>query len=274
MTATRKCNFMCNLKRCQGKRGCICPKGVNLPTASYTGLNSPESTRTLPEIPKKNKVSKAKKAKKAKKANKKESTIEHKEEIPVALTTPQPEVPIETPITLPKLENNPNGNGKVILRYNHYKKEFMIANGSTDASAIDAQYFLYAVFPNSKLHLSCFGPSDFSYKSELINERPLIHENPTGVYHGLVDGETYWIHVEENEEERQAYEKRQDDYAKANAKLREEKEKSAAMTGGIVREKMESCSCIEGNPCVDKYCCKDWDRRFEVAKKHGWKGFQ
>jgi len=37
--------------------------------------------------------------------------------------------------------------------------------------------------------------------------------------------------------------------------------------------KMESCSCIEGNPCADAYCCKDWKNRFEVAKKNGWKGF-
>ena len=32
----------------------------------------------------------------------------------------------------------------------------------------------------------------------------------------------------------------------------------------------ESCSCLEGNPCVDEYHCKDWKNRFEVAKKNGW----
>ena len=37
--------------------------------------------------------------------------------------------------------------------------------------------------------------------------------------------------------------------------------------------RMESCSCIEGNPRADAYCCKDWKNRFEVAKKNGWKGF-
>ena len=35
--------------------------------------------------------------------------------------------------------------------------------------------------------------------------------------------------------------------------------------------KQESCSCIEGNPCVDKYGCLDWNNRFEVAGRHGWK---
>jgi hypothetical protein len=37
-----------------------------------------------------------------------------------------------------------------------------------------------------------------------------------------------------------------------------------------------SCSCVEGNPCVSRYSCKHWDRRFEVARaarmaKHGGK---
>ena len=34
-----------------------------------------------------------------------------------------------------------------------------------------------------------------------------------------------------------------------------------------------SCSCLEGNPCVVAYNCKDWVHRFEVAKANGWKGF-
>jgi len=35
----------------------------------------------------------------------------------------------------------------------------------------------------------------------------------------------------------------------------------------------ESCSCIEGNPCVDQYVCKNWPMRFAIAKQNGWKGF-
>lgn len=26
-----------------------------------------------------------------------------------------------------------------------------------------------------------------------------------------------------------------------------------------------NCSCLEGNPCVEKYCCKDWKNRFKIA---------
>ena len=35
----------------------------------------------------------------------------------------------------------------------------------------------------------------------------------------------------------------------------------------------EGCSCLYGNPCMDKYVCEDWNGRMEVAKKNGWKGF-
>ena len=45
-----------------------------------------------------------------------------------------------------------------------------------------------------------------------------------------------------------------------------------AEENGITKQKQESCSCIEGNPCADAYCCKDWKNRFEVAKRNGWKG--
>merc|ERR1711957_947209 len=31
--------------------------------------------------------------------------------------------------------------------------------------------------------------------------------------------------------------------------------------------KNESCSCIEGNPCVDRITCKDWENREKVAER-------
>ena len=40
----------------------------------------------------------------------------------------------------------------------------------------------------------------------------------------------------------------------------------------VFTENQESCSCLEGNPCVDRYACKDWENRFEVAQRNGWKG--
>jgi hypothetical protein len=36
---------------------------------------------------------------------------------------------------------------------------------------------------------------------------------------------------------------------------------------GIPTGDSASCSCVEGNPCADKYNCKHWANRFEVARK-------
>ena len=48
-------------------------------------------------------------------------------------------------------------------------------------------------------------------------------------------------------------------------------ELSANYAGG--GDDSSSCSCIEGNPCLVAYNCKNWARRYEIAKAHGWKGF-
>ncbi|CAK4114593.1 unnamed protein product [Aphanomyces euteiches] len=246
-----------------GKRGCICPVSTNLPSGTFSAKTTRFSTKTtLPEIAVKDKPKTAKQPKKVVKAS-------------LTKEAPAPAMPSVKPATPePQIQTPPsqdlNNNGNVIVRYNHYKKEFAIKNGSLDAATIDGQYFLSAVFPKSKLYLSRFGPSDFSFESEGLSERPMVAEEPCGIYQGLIVGETYWVHIEEDAEERVAYEKRQDEYSAARAKDRAAKDDKP----NIMREKVESCSCIEGNPCVDKYCCKDWDNRYAVAKKHGWKGFQ
>ena len=46
--------------------------------------------------------------------------------------------------------------------------------------------------------------------------------------------------------------------------------KDDGLTGG---KRGEGCSCVWGNPCAIPDPCKDWQNRFEVAKKNGWKGF-
>ena len=46
-------------------------------------------------------------------------------------------------------------------------------------------------------------------------------------------------------------------------------------TGKDSSRRVDGCSCIEGNPCTEanKYNCKNWNNRYEIAKKNGWKGF-
>ena len=73
----------------------------------------------------------------------------------------------------------------------------------------------------------------------------------------------YHVHVTQNaEQEAKDKEETRARYAAAVA------ERAAGATKG---PKMESCSCIEGNPCMDKYGCLDWNNRFDVATKNGWK---
>jgi hypothetical protein len=67
------------------------------------------------------------------------------------------------------------------------------------------------------------------------------------------------------------YEERQDKILEENRKKKFDDDENKILP---VEKKIESCSCIEGNPCVDRYCCKNWEKRFEIAKKNGWKGFQ
>ncbi|RHY27655.1 hypothetical protein DYB37_005173 [Aphanomyces astaci] len=265
-----------------GNRGCICPKGKNLPSGTFSGAKPATSSTKLPQIG----AAKTRKAhaKPATNPSKKQSCQPrsvHNDNEQLKTTPPPPEsgvslaeprspplAALEPPVT----ETSKQQVGKVLVRYNHYTKEFAISGGSTTAQAIDGQYFLSGVFPNSILHLSRFSPSDFSFEAQGLTDRPMVHEAPLGVYQDLEVGATYWIHIEEDAAERAAYEKRQAEFAAGKAKDRVEKEERQRMT--LVREKVESCSCVEGNPCVDKYCCKDWDHRHAVATKHGWKGFQ
>ena len=57
-------------------------------------------------------------------------------------------------------------NGEVTICYNHYKNKFIITDGSTTAAVVDEEYYLTFAFPNSKLHLSTYGPSDFSFEEQ------------------------------------------------------------------------------------------------------------
>ena len=107
-----------------------------------------------------------------------------------------------------------------------------------------------------------------------LTDRPLIKEEPEGVFIGLAPDTVYYVHIEEDSAEKEAYLKRAEETAAKNAKKREQDEENEKNgLADLVIEKREGCSCIEGNPCLDAYGCKDWQNRFEVAKKHGWKGF-
>lgn len=90
--------------------------------------------------------------------------------VPMALAASAAVPPLE-----PAPDPNKGINGEVTICYNHYKKKFPIVDASTTQTVIDEEYYLTFAFPNSKLHLSVHGPSDFSYEDQ---GRWLVH-----VYH-------------------------------------------------------------------------------------------
>eukprot|EP00050_Salpingoeca_kvevrii_P022494 m.127361 g.127361 ORF g.127361 m.127361 type:complete len:124 (-) comp9721_c0_seq2:59-430(-) len=84
---------------------------------------------------------------------------------------------------------------------------------------------------------------------------------------GLEVGREYWVTVEEDAEAEASVEKKA---YKAPTTSSAIKTTDTTSLGG---EDSSNCSCIEGNPCAVPYNCRDWENRFEIAKKNGWKGF-
>jgi len=156
-------------------------------------------------------------------------------------------------------------NGDVVLKYSMYDEKFPIKDGKITAAEIDDTYCLSDVMPGCKIHLSIKDAQE-KYKLECAGEVfPYVFEEPLGTFHELEAGETYFVFVEEDETE----------FLKSQEKA---KQAWKGVKGAATRG--ETCSCIEGNPCVQECdangnsVCLDWANRFAVAKAHGWLGGQ
>jgi len=156
-------------------------------------------------------------------------------------------------------------NGDVVLKYSMYNEKFPIKDNKITAAEIDDVYCLSDVMPGCKIHLSAMSTEE-RYKVESGGDVfSYIFEEPVGTFHDLEAGETYYVYVEEDEEE----------FLKSQARAKHNflGVKSEATRG-------EGCSCIEGNPCASECdangngVCLDWPNRFAVAKAHGWIGHQ
>jgi hypothetical protein len=145
--------------------------------------------------------------------------------------------------------------------------QFPIVDGSTTAANIDDVYALTFVMPDCAIHLSSYSPKDITKVDVSVD--PYITEDPRGVYQGLEKDRSYYVYVEQQADQ---------------LKRERERAKLISIEGGLPEVKdplkikndgrgFESCSCIEGNPCVDEYGCRDWSNRFTISKKNGWKGF-
>ena len=147
----------------------------------------------------------------------------------------------------------------VLVRYNHYKEIIPVKHkrgeitGKIDANTIiEALSLDYAFEGAFIVHLN-------TQQNTVINSRI---SNNSGFIEVDVDTamqKEYFVDVEED----------------AFAESLVERKVFVAQAAGdcpINTPRKEGCSCIHGNPCVDKHVCDDWNNRFEVAKKNGWTG--
>jgi hypothetical protein len=169
------------------------------------------------------------------------------------------------------VSSKPDGN--VTLIYEQYNEQFPIVGGSTTHAAVDDVYCLSFVMEGCLIHLSAHDPS--ARRDKEIAGLPFrdiyVYEEPVGTYWGLEADATYYVYVEQQAD---ALKRDQEETAKRLAGAAESVVKDAY--GNVLDAKgrvLESCSCKYGNPCTDAMYCEDWDNRFAVAKKNGWKEF-
>lgn len=280
----------CPLRKCQGKRGCLCPSRPPPFIYSKTTDKEPTVQEAIPVVrnefkrrtpkyigensPDTGQVTRIKNSpKKDKNTSQKLSTT-----LPQSVSSAELEeekdgscVPDSAAINDDLEPENDGGSGNVKINYNHYKKEFPLVGGSISSDVVDSEYCLTFAFPKCKIHLSTYSPNDFSFEDKGLSAPPLEKESPPGTFINIKTDTVYWVHLEEDHDEQQAYELRQDKFAKEAAEKRRVAESSAAK--GLPQvSSAESCSCIEGNPCMDRYGCKNWANRYEIAKQNGWKG--
>eukprot|EP00304_Pavlova_gyrans_P002948 CAMPEP_0206060262 /NCGR_PEP_ID=MMETSP1466-20131121/50771_1 /ASSEMBLY_ACC=CAM_ASM_001126 /TAXON_ID=44452 /ORGANISM="Pavlova gyrans, Strain CCMP608" /LENGTH=267 /DNA_ID=CAMNT_0053435601 /DNA_START=34 /DNA_END=837 /DNA_ORIENTATION=- len=173
----------------------------------------------------------------------------------LTLSGEAPAAPAAEP-EVPKVGNT----GEAMVRYNHYRKMFPITDGILKWADVDDEYCISFVFKGA------FGRRVVHAQTEEVMAQQ------GDLYSGLVVGGEYVLHIDEDEAAQAALGKKGTPYVPPS---------SSGMGGRVIESgdgdsffsDSSSCSCLYGNPCVSAYNCKDWNNRFDVAKRNGWKGF-
>ena len=221
----------CPLRKCQGRRGCLCPSKPPPFIYSKTTDKDPSVQETIPVIPAEFKRDSPlyigeNAPDKGPIARVKNNPKKHIRDPTSAVSLSQPVKAItaklpqsdaakfdKKEVDKPPPENETLQsdskkkkkdveiedvrNGQVQINYNHYKKEFTLVNGSVTAEVIDAEYCLTFAFPKCKIHLSVYSPTSFAYEELGLSAAPLEEELPAGVFQRLKKTTVYWVHVEE-----------------------------------------------------------------------------
>ena len=162
-------------------------------------------------------------------------------------------------------------NGKIKVIYEQYDDKFAIVDGKLNVKALDEEYCLSDVMPGVTLELISCTPQDRinqEIKGIAVPFNKKSDDNTDFIdLFCYIDGEikSYWVLAFQDAKQRE------EDLKKTRERLAIEKN-NIKDDGGV---RVEGCSCLEGNPCTEanKYNCKNWNNRFEIAKQNGWKGF-
>ena len=101
-------------------------------------------------------------------------------------------------------------NGKIEVRYNHYKEQMDITDGKIAMKTLDDQFCLSFVFANCRIHMTDEAPDRGVVGAPNIQEKGESIEE--GEFLGLEVGKTYWVQVEEDDAEAKKSEERQAAY--------------------------------------------------------------
>lgn len=162
--------------------------------------------------------------------------------------------------------------GKVRLIYSIYDRLFDIKDGVISVEEVDEEYCLSDIMPDCSLELIDMKPQARIDQENAGIPTPFIEKTvrwnfDVGEWQSLYtydpddrEPKKYWIVVFQDPKQRE----------KALAKTRQRMGTMEVPTRtplGCPLERMEGCSCLEGNPCTEfnKYNCKDWDNRIAVA---------
>ena len=162
--------------------------------------------------------------------------------------------------------------GKVRLIYSIYDRLFDIKDGVISVEEVDEEYCLSDIMPDCSLELIDMKPQARIDQENAGIPTPFIKKTvrwnfDVGEWQSLYtydlddrEPKKYWIVVFQDPKQRE----------KALAKTRQRMGTMEVPTRtplGCPLERMEGCSCLEGNPCTEfnKYNCKDWDNRIAVA---------
>lgn len=162
--------------------------------------------------------------------------------------------------------------GTIHVKYNHYEKDYEIRDGIL----MQQDFFsLHYGYPNSTLLLADLVQKKVSQKVEGAVFALMGKRSGEPCFKDLANDQTYFVHVIEDEHEAKLLEEQRKKQCEKRLvqqkKEMEDEERKRDVGYNFGGEDNASCSCLEGNPCVDKYNCKDWENRMEVAKKNGYK---